>query len=144
MKTTWKALSLGLTLALPVAASAAPKKKTAPAAAPAAPAVNAAAPARTKTKSLHDQFTGQPYGMAGCGLGSMVFGDKPGLIQVIAATVNSTAASQTFGISSGTSNCEDRAGTAAFFIDANRVVLASDMARGSGETIVNLDRKSVV
>src|SRR5690348_11977029 len=46
------------------------------------------------------------YGMAGCGLGSLVFGpnDAP-VAQVLAATTNGTFASQTFGISSGTSNC---------------------------------------
>ncbi len=44
------------------------------------------------------------YGVAGCGLGSMVFGNQEGGIQVIAATLNGTGI-QTFGITSGTSNC---------------------------------------
>lgn len=135
---TCKALGLGAMLALPVVANAAPKKPAKPAA-PLVDTVTQSAPAK-HVQGLHDQFTGQPYGMAGCGLGSIVFGDKPGLVQVVAATVNGTFASQTFGITSGTSNCEDRASTAAFFIDANRVSLASEMARGSGETIANLSR----
>lgn len=82
-----------------------------------------------------------PYGTAGCGLGSMAFGDQKGFIQVIAATLNGTFGSQTFGISTGTSNCADTAsGTRAaqIFIEANREALAKDVSRGSGETIVNL------
>ena len=50
------------------------------------------------------------YGTAGCGLGSIVFGAKPGMIQVLAATTNGTFGSQTFGITSGTSNCEKGGG----------------------------------
>jgi len=82
-----------------------------------------------------------PYGTAGCGLGSLAFGDKKGLIQVVAATLNGTFGTQTFGISSGTSNCAETAtGTKAaqIFIEANREALAKDVSRGSGETIVNL------
>lgn len=45
------------------------------------------------------------YGAAGCGLGAVVFGSKPGMIQVLAATTNGTFASQTFGITTGTSEC---------------------------------------
>src|SRR5437868_47659 len=46
------------------------------------------------------------YGMAGCGLGSLLFGpvNEP-FAQVLAATTNATFATQTFGITSGTSNC---------------------------------------
>jgi len=82
-----------------------------------------------------------PYGTAGCGLGSMLFHDDKGLIQVLAATTNGCFGTQTFGISTGTSNCaETSAGTKAaqIFIEANREALAKDMSRGSGETIVNL------
>ena len=66
------------------------------------------------------------YGLAGCGLGSLVFGDQKGGIQILAATTNSLFGSQTFGITSGTSNCVDSA------------ALAKDAARGSGETITTL------
>jgi hypothetical protein len=45
------------------------------------------------------------YGSAGCGLGAVVFGSKPGMIQILAATTNGTFASQTFGITTGTSEC---------------------------------------
>lgn len=84
----------------------------------------------------------QGYGTAGCGLGSVVFGAKPGMIQVLAATTNGTFASQTFGITSGTSNCASGGGggdkAARVFIEANREALAKDISRGGGETILNL------
>ena len=81
------------------------------------------------------------YGLAGCGLGSMLFGDQKGMIQILAATTNGTFGSQTFGITSGTSNCvESASGTsgARTFIEGNREALAKDAARGSGETITTL------
>jgi hypothetical protein len=77
------------------------------------------------------------YGLAGCGLGSMVFENQPGGVQILAATTNGTSANQTFGITSGTSNC----GAAAFasgtknFVDANREAVAKDISRGQGEAI---------
>ena len=80
------------------------------------------------------------YGSAGCGLGSVLFGNQPGAIQIVAATTNGTFGNQTFGITTGTLNC-GAAATAAgakIFIDANREALAKDMARGSGETIATL------
>ena len=81
------------------------------------------------------------YGMAGCGLGSIVFGNKPGFIQILAATTNGTFGNQTFGITTGTSNCTDTGGgapSAAAFIQTNREALAKDISRGNGETIKNL------
>ena len=82
-----------------------------------------------------------PYGTAGCGLGSMVFGNQAGIIQIFAATTNGTFASQTFGITTGTSNCGAMGGgtaSAKAFIDANREALAKDISRGQGETLQNL------
>jgi hypothetical protein len=77
------------------------------------------------------------YGTAGCGLGSLVFGNQAGGVQILAATTNGTFASQTFGITTGTSNCG--AGLIAQgtknFVEANRETLAKDMSRGQGETI---------
>ncbi len=80
------------------------------------------------------------YGSAGCGLGSVLFGSQPGMIQIIAATTNGIVANQTFGITTGTLNCgaPATAAGAKVFIDANKDALAKDMARGSGETIVTL------
>jgi hypothetical protein len=83
----------------------------------------------------------RPYGTAGCGLGSIVFGAKPGIIQIFAATTNATFGTQTFGITTGTSNCVDdpgAMGATASFIETNREVLAKDIARGNGETIATL------
>jgi hypothetical protein len=84
---------------------------------------------------------GPAYGAAGCGLGSIFFGSKPGFIQVLAATTNGSSGNQTFGITSGTSNCDTAPGgsaSAKVFIVANREALSKDIARGSGETITNL------
>lgn len=80
--------------------------------------------------------TGQ-YGAAGCGLGSLVFGNQPGAVQILAATTNGTFGSQTFGITTGTSNCGPgmfAQGTKSF-VEANREVLAKDISRGTGEAI---------
>ena len=81
------------------------------------------------------------YGSAGCGLGSMAFGSQSGGVQILAATTNGTSWNQTFGITSGTSNCGKTAfaleGTKVF-IEGNKDALAKDAARGSGETIVAL------
>jgi hypothetical protein len=98
-----------------------------------------AAQAAGKKQSLHDQFTGQGYGMAGCGLGSIVFGDKPGMIQVVAATLNGTGY-QTFAISTGTSNCGDsgKMARANQFIEVNKVAVENDLARGTGEAVASL------
>jgi hypothetical protein len=77
------------------------------------------------------------YGAAGCGLGSLVFGNQPGAVQILAATTNGTFGSQTFGITSGTSNCGS--GLMAMgtknFVEGNREVLAKDISRGQGEAI---------
>ena len=97
-----------------------------------------AAPADAENPAATGKAT---YGMAGCGLGSLVFGDQKGAIQILAATTNTTFGSQTFGITSGTSNCVDSASPskgARIFIEGNREALAKDVARGSGETITTL------
>ena len=80
------------------------------------------------------------YGAAGCGLGSLVFGDQKGPVQILAAATNGTFGSQTFGITTGTSNCP--AGIISVsdarmneFVVANMDNLAKDIARGSGETL---------
>lgn len=85
-----------------------------------------------------DSARADAYGMAGCGLGSIVFGDSAGIVQVLAATTNGTFASQTFGITTGTSNCVadgvvmvDREQEA--FVEANLPSLRADIAAGGGE-----------
>jgi Protein of unknown function (DUF3015) len=84
------------------------------------------------------------YGSAGCGLGSMVFeGDQTWWKQVLAGTTNSVGM-QTIAISLGTSNCDSPAplkvGHMEAYIEANKVALANDIARGNGETIVGLSK----
>jgi hypothetical protein len=94
------------------------------------------AAAQTKEEKSAIKGTGR-YGTAGCGLGSLAFGDTPGAIQILAATTNSLFGTQTFGITTGTSNC----GTGIFamgtknFVEANREALAKDISRGEGEGI---------
>ena len=87
--------------------------------------------------------TGRGYGPAGCGLGSLIFEPNSGFTQIFAATTNGTFFNQTFGISSGTSNCADTSGgsgSAKAFVETNRTALAKDIARGQGETIESLSR----
>jgi hypothetical protein len=92
-------------------------------------------------KSVESSLRGTKgrYGDAGCGLGSLAFGDQQGAIQIVAATLNGTGI-QTFGITTGTSNCSGISGGQAtrIFIEANREALAKDVSRGSGETIGTL------
>ncbi|MFN7904988.1 MAG: DUF3015 family protein [Pseudobdellovibrionaceae bacterium] len=81
------------------------------------------------------------YKDAGCGLGTMVVG-KDGN-QVLAATTNGTSYSQTFGISSGTSNCTDSGMVKGskripMFIEVNKLALQKEAARGEGEAIAGL------
>ena len=128
-----KKIALTGFLGLMVATGVASAQDAAPDPAPAAPA----APAPMASSG----GGGAKFGAAGCGLGSIVFGAKPGFMQVFAATTNGTSASQTFGITSGTSNCNSAApgGVAARqFIETNRQAFAKDVSRGSGETIASL------
>ena len=83
------------------------------------------------------------YGMAGCGLGSLIFGNDNGAFkQILAATTNGTFASQTFGITSGTSNCVS-AGVVkaereqAAFAEVNFQDLKGNMAAGGGEYLAS-------
>ncbi len=80
------------------------------------------------------------YGMAGCGLGSLVFKDQPGKIQIVAATVNDLVSPQTSAITSGTSGCYEDGGSAAKldYIETNKLALKEDAARGQGETLSGL------
>jgi Protein of unknown function (DUF3015) len=136
-----KLTQLAAIILFAVSANAADAKKTTKATAkPAQSAPATAAPAaQPRTKSLHDQFSGQGYGLAGCGLGSIVFGAKPGLVQIAAATTNAYGM-QTFAITTGTSNCDiPRMGqTAAVYIEANKAVVMKDASRGEGETMSDL------
>jgi hypothetical protein len=80
------------------------------------------------------------YGPAGCGLGSLIFSPNSGWTQIFAATTNGSSGNQTFGITSGTSNCDTGAGnaTAKNYVEANRTQLAKDISRGKGATLSGL------
>lgn len=99
-------------------------------------------PAKKKPllRAANDGLAGQGYGMAGCGLGSVVFGQEKGFMQVFAGTTNGTSLNQSFALSSGTSNCGDgsKLVKADQFIETNHVALENDMARGQGETLASL------
>lgn len=83
-------------------------------------------------------------GPAGCGLGAVLFEGKSGLFwNLLAATSNGISGNQTFGMSTGTLGCdadEKIASSAINFIEANKVALANDVARGEGETIASLGK----
>lgn len=84
---------------------------------------------------------GGNYGPAGCGLGSLIFKPNSGFTQIFAATTNGTFGTQTFGITTGTSNCDDSSGGSAStksFVQTNRAALSKDIARGKGETVMSL------
>lgn len=79
------------------------------------------------------------HGPAGCGLGSVIFPEKEGLVwNVLAATFNGTSGNQTFGMSTGTLGCEDAKTSkvaSVSFVEANMAALTNDIARGTGETL---------
>lgn len=98
-------------------------------------------------KSVEKSEQSADYGMAGCGLGSVLFGETESRGgQILAATTNGIYGNNTFGMSSGTSNCvpEKSATTAQMkknmemFVAANRESLANDIAKSNGETITAL------
>lgn len=83
------------------------------------------------------------YGDAGCGLGSLIFRDAPGIVQIFAATTNGTAYNQAFGITSGTSNCDAKGIVLAEkqqeeFVANNFSGLAKAIAVGEGEQLTAL------
>ena len=82
-------------------------------------------------------------GNTGCGLGVLIFHptqESSTVIQILAVTTNGTLGNQTFGISSGTSECDQpkkfvRNERLNEFVHANLDELARDIAAGQGETL---------
>ena len=82
----------------------------------------------------------------GCGLGSMAWRGQSGVVpQILAVTTNGTFGNQTFGISSGTSGCDQNGrvtgGTQRMvlnFLENNMEQYALDASRGEGETLDTL------
>ena len=86
-------------------------------------------------------FAGAPRDNCGCGLGTILFEGKGGLVQqVLAATTNGSFGTQTFGISSGTLECNlplkyvSNENLNRFVAD-NMDNLAKDAAMGQGEYV---------
>lgn len=80
----------------------------------------------------------------GCGLGTMIMQGNDGLLfQVLAVTTNGTFGNQTFGITSGTLDCDQPARFVSKeqlnnFIADNMDSLANDISRGQGEYLNTL------
>jgi hypothetical protein len=137
---------LGLSLALSFNSEtfAATKKKKKKKSAPSGESTDAA-PAEASASTESSEVGGgykAAYGAAGCGLGSIVLGAKPGFMQVFASTTNGTFGSQTFGISTGTSNCKESGGknTTAVekkvYVEMNLASLAKDASQGEGDHLL--------
>lgn len=107
----------------------------------AAPAATEAA--KSSKKQTADEGASAGYGMAGCGLGSLVFKEQKGPIQIVAGLLNATGG-QTFAVTTGTSNCKpdmyNFSRNAQLFITVNKEMLAKDISRGNGETIESLSQ----
>lgn len=80
----------------------------------------------------------------GCGLGSIVFKGQEGLVsQTCAATFNGIYGNQTFGITTGTSNCQKATTFSSNerlnkFVEENMDNLAVDISKGDGEYLSTL------
>jgi hypothetical protein len=73
----------------------------------------------------------------------MFFGNQKGPIQILAATTNGLSGNQSFGVTSGTSNCDAKGVDSASieheqFVANNYTNLAKDMAVGEGEQLAVL------
>jgi hypothetical protein len=83
-------------------------------------------------------------GDAGCGLGSILFSGKKGMVfNLFASTTNGFLGTQTIGITLGTSGCTRGTVVALehrleMFVGSNGDELARDMALGEGETLTTL------
>jgi Protein of unknown function (DUF3015) len=88
-------------------------------------------------------FAGQATSNTGCGLGTLLFknnADNKTLLQAFQATTNGSFGSQTFGITTGTSDCQQPKDfvsndKASEFMVANMDNLARDISQGRGETL---------
>jgi hypothetical protein len=91
-----------------------------------------------------DNHGGTPNGdSTGCGLGTTIWAGKSGvLFQILAVTTNGTSGNQTFGITTGTLGCDKNDVIASAevrqFAAVNLDNLATDIARGEGETLASL------
>jgi Protein of unknown function (DUF3015) len=87
--------------------------------------------------------SGEAHRNTGCGLGTLLFqnnADNSTILQSLQATTNGTFGTQTFGITSGTSECQQPATFAKNdrlneFMVANMDNLAKEIAMGRGDTL---------
>ncbi len=92
---------------------------------------------KRKKKAKTEEVYQAAYGMAGCGLGSILIKEDTMLMQIFAATLNATGY-QTSGISSGTSNCTVGGSSDArlleqeIYVQANLNSLIKEAAQGEG------------
>ena len=88
-------------------------------------------------------FAAQAHTNTGCGLGTMLFQNKADnsiVLQVLQSTTNGSTGTQTFGISSGTSDCQQPSNIVQneklnHFVRSNMDNLAKEIAMGKGETL---------
>jgi hypothetical protein len=85
-----------------------------------------------------------PRKNCGCGIGTILFENNDGLMsQTAAATTNGILGNQTFGISSGTLECDQPKTFSQnehlrVFVAANMDTLAKEISMGRGETLDSL------
>jgi hypothetical protein len=109
-----------------------------------------AALAALGTAAAQAQEQGETASSAGCGVGTILFEGQQGVgPQVLAVTTNGTFGNQTFGISSGTLGCTQdgvvRPPTAVrMLLMSSLDNLATDVARGEGETLNSLARAMAI
>lgn len=102
-------------------------------------AASTSAFAQQKATTMKAEYKA-PYGMAGCGLGAMLLeGKNDKGWQILALTLNGIYGNQTFGITTGTSNCVESTSQAAVerevFVSANYNTLSKHAAQGDGESL---------
>jgi hypothetical protein len=84
------------------------------------------------------------YGAAGCGVGHLIFvGKNDKVSQVLSATTNGTLGNQTFGISTGTLDCDTTGLVVAsreteIYAERNFDSITKELASGSGEHVATL------
>lgn len=89
-------------------------------------------------------FAGTVRENCGCGLGSMALGDETGLVShVVGATLNGISGNQTFGVSSGTLDCDQASNMVSIrevetFVADNMDHIATEAAMGEGAYLTAL------
>ncbi|MEN9809557.1 MAG: hypothetical protein RLZZ488_1124 [Pseudomonadota bacterium] len=97
-------------------------------------------PPVTPAGRMSERYVQPSYGMAGCGLGSMIFKNNVRSEQWLASIVNDLIIPQSIVITTGTSNCvdvdeEQMQAEQEIFIDTNLHSLRMESARGDGENL---------